>query len=378
MHGHWVYQGNPGHYELYGEADHLFHSEFGVDGVSSVRSLRKFLSEPHRKPVSMKDDFVWRHHGEWWDTYDRDLQLFGSLESLSIFSACSQWIQAEGLRFILEANRRRQFNNSGSIIWQLNEPWPNASCTNLVDYYKEPKMAYYWTKRAFAPLHASMDYRSLHWEAGQPIDGALHIHSDDSKPIDGVLHIELFDTAGKVLYERSEPFRTIRAGALRLGRVEADVPHTADGLFLVRLSIETNGTSRACNEYVFSTFKDAVYRSALRIGVSSLSVKPLGSWELLGGDGEGSAQSRIYEITNIGDQAAMFVYPIEQNDEYWTEAEDAYFCLVPGESRRIRVTCRARTGELFPAQHSLSASTGLPGSEEPDIRFYSFTSRPFD
>ena len=48
---------------------------------------------------------------------------------------CSQYMQAEGLRFILEADRRRAFVNSGTIIWQLNEPWPNSSCTNLVDYY---------------------------------------------------------------------------------------------------------------------------------------------------------------------------------------------------------------------------------------------------
>ncbi|KAI7253870.1 hypothetical protein KC345_g11316, partial [Hortaea werneckii] len=110
VHGHWKYEGNPQHYKLYGEADHLFHSEFGVDGLSSVRSIRKFLGAEHQKAVPMTDSLVWRHHGEWWDTYSRDLELFGKIESLDGFVECSQWMQAEGLRFILEANRRRQFN----------------------------------------------------------------------------------------------------------------------------------------------------------------------------------------------------------------------------------------------------------------------------
>ena len=48
--------------------------------------------------------------------------------------ARSQFIQAEGLRYAIEANRRRAFNNSGSIIWQIHEPYPNISCTSMVDF----------------------------------------------------------------------------------------------------------------------------------------------------------------------------------------------------------------------------------------------------
>src|SRR5690606_3855820 len=102
VHGWWKYEGNPGHYELYGEADNLFHSEFGVDGANAVKSLRKFLSEPYLEPVSMKESLVWRHHGEWWDTYEREERMFGGPpRDLHSFVASSQWMQAEGLRFIL-------------------------------------------------------------------------------------------------------------------------------------------------------------------------------------------------------------------------------------------------------------------------------------
>ena len=146
VHGHWVYLGIEKHYKFYGASDSLLHSEFGVDGCSAVKSLKKFLSPANLKPCSMKENLVWRHHGEWWDVYDRQRELFGENIDLKTFALGSQWVQAEGLRFIVEANRRRQWRNSGSIIWQFNEPWPNVSCTSLVDYCFEPKMAYYAVK----------------------------------------------------------------------------------------------------------------------------------------------------------------------------------------------------------------------------------------
>ncbi|MEI2401085.1 glycoside hydrolase family 2 TIM barrel-domain containing protein, partial [Paenibacillus phytohabitans] len=101
VHGNWRYGGNPYHYQLYAASDSLFHSEFGMDGVSQFKSLRKFLGERHLKTTKMSDHMVWRHHGEWWGTLIRDQELFGPIEDISTFVDCSQWIQAEGLRYII-------------------------------------------------------------------------------------------------------------------------------------------------------------------------------------------------------------------------------------------------------------------------------------
>jgi beta-mannosidase len=117
----------------------------------------------------MTDNLVWRHRGEWWDTYQRTVELFGSLapEDLEAFVACSQFIQAEGLRYALEANRRRAFQNCGSIIWQYNEPCPNVSGTNLEDYYGRKKLAYGYVRGAFRPLTPSLRYQKLVWQPGE-------------------------------------------------------------------------------------------------------------------------------------------------------------------------------------------------------------------
>ncbi|MFB9329428.1 glycoside hydrolase family 2 TIM barrel-domain containing protein [Paenibacillus aurantiacus] len=375
VHGHWKYMGNPDHYRIYGQADHLFHSEFGVDGLSGVKSIRKFIGEAHRKPVPMKDSLVWRHHGEWWDTFDRDTSLFGPMTALAQFADCSQWIQAEGLRYILDANRRRKFNNSGSIIWQLNEPWPNVTCTNLVDYYMEPKMAYYWVREAFQSRRASLDYARLDWSAGETISLPVYA-ATDGESADCLVCAEVVDSAGAILHGQAFQGCTSADKTLLLGSLSFQAPETADGLFYVRLTLAVNGeeASGPSAPYIFSTRPDPIFAPALAIAGGKLEAEALGEWVPETGNddiADDSVLTREYVVKNTGDRVLLHVYPTERTDLYWTMASDAYFSLFPGEERVVRVTCRKRTGELF-ADASSDDAHALDAQERPHIDFHYF------
>ncbi|OWR30420.1 hypothetical protein CDO73_10920 [Saccharibacillus sp. O23] len=388
VHGHWKYEGNPAHYSLYGEADHLFHSEFGVDGVSSPRTLRKFLSEAHLKPVSMRDDPVWRHHGEWWDTYDRDVELFGEFRDLTEFSRASQWMQAEGLRFILEANRRRQFQNSGSLVWQLNEPWPNASCTNLIDYELEPKMAYYWTQKAFASAHAALDYRKLNYEEGETFAGELFFFRGPKRSAASV-RAELLNAAGVVLASWTYEARAGEGNVAELGPLRFAAPRTDDGLFFVRLRAEEDSPERAAasdNLYVFSTRPDRFYRPARDFAGAELVWEAEGEWS----DRETSfaeaeecltlpALRRIFRVTNRGTSAALHVHPYERTGGYRLLSSDAYFSLFPGESRTVAIDLFAIEADVFADTKAAIRDADTPGDRAvfsqvptPEIAFAHF------
>jgi len=344
VHGHWKYQDNPKHYKLYGDNDNLFHSEFGVDGVSSVKSLRKFLSERYLRPVSMQECIVWRHHGEWWDTLARDERLFGELSELGTFAAASQWVQAEGLRYILEANRRRKFRNSGSVIWQLSEPWPNVSCTNLLDYYGETKMSYYWTKQAFAPIHVSLDYRTLQVERGETVSHDIYLHSHDPDiPVE--ILVEVVDALGRVCAtERYEAYTAEDRAAL-VGAMTWTMPTDGHELMLVRIAYRWQGGSVDSYPYIFSAAADErLYRSALALETPRLAASLLADWQATPG-----AESELLEsellIRNLGPAAALHVHAEEITDQYLLEADELYVTLLPGESRTIRVRCeRKRAG----------------------------------
>ncbi|MFD3261706.1 glycoside hydrolase family 2 protein [Paenibacillus lentus] len=363
VHGHWKYMGNPTHYELYGSNDNMLHSEFGVDGLSSIKSLAKFLNEDNLRPVSMEDSAVWRHHGEWWDTLSRDEELFGSMKEVRQFSACSQWIQAEGIRFVLEANLRRKFQNSGSIIWQLNEPWPNVSCTNLVDYYGETKMAYHWVKQAFRPLHVSLDYRSLQACPGTRFQGNVYVHSRGAEHNE--INAEILNAQGQVLHRQVFEVEGNDDRAVNVGMLEFTVPELEDALLFIRFSfLDAEGRHQE-NLYVFSTSKEQPYAPALAIEGGSLNVQLEEPWQAIG-NLQGAWKS-CYKITNTGSEAVLHIHPEEITDKYWMEADEQFFTLFPGESRMVSVSCFPKRAGGFLAQENYQINDG-----QPQIRFLSF------
>ena len=178
VHGSWRYYGTKEHYRVFNESDSLFHSEFGVDGMMSVETMKTFLSEDNLKPDDMAHNHVWRHHGEWWDNSWRDKHIFGEPTTLEQQVARSQFIQAEGLRYAVEANRRRAFENSGSIIWQINEPYPNISCTCMIDYCMRAKPVLWQVGKAFAPLNVSIKYDKLIWKPGEEVVAEVFVSLD--------------------------------------------------------------------------------------------------------------------------------------------------------------------------------------------------------
>jgi len=197
IHGPWKYEGVEGQYSLYNSSTIQLHSEFGVDGMSNMSAIEKVLAPENRKVTTMGENLSWRHHGEWWDTYGyRERPIFGELTELSDLVILSQYMQAEGIRYALEAHRRRsdstefahtnysndklvsEHQNCGAIVWQFNEPWPNVSCTCMLDYYCNPKLAYYFYRDAEKPLHISMKYDKFLWNKGETFRGKIFVNDD--------------------------------------------------------------------------------------------------------------------------------------------------------------------------------------------------------
>ena len=366
VHGQWTYQGNPEHYKLYSGSDSLFHSEFGVDGVSCVKSLSKFLSEQYLKPVSMMESLVWRHHGEWWDTLERDRNFFGEILGISEFSDCSQWIQAEGLRFIVEANRRRQFNNSGSIIWQFNEPWPNTSCTCVMDYYGEAKMAYYWVKNAYEPVAASLDYKKLDYGIGDTFEAGVYLACNSvlSKASVAVL---VYSINGELLLEKKFDTGAREHELVDLGNISFEVTKSYQELFFVRLRTIVDGVLRPENMYVFSTRSELMYSSARNLKGAKLEITTLEE----GNKCECSVGSTntiklSYSVKNTGWAAALHVRAYEATDAYWITADNNFFTIFPGEEINVTISCKRKCAAGF-----LSEYTG-EDSCDPQIGFRCF------
>lgn len=171
VHGPWEHQGLQRQYELYNQSTSLLHSEFGVEGMSRLETLRRTIPAEHLWPATRANPH-YAHRGAWWINEPLIQECFGGIDDLATLVRASQYLQAEGLRYALESNLRRRSRNSGSIPWQFNEPFPNAYCTSAVEYDGTPKPVYYCVRRAYSePCTASFDACVLH---GKELSYRLH------------------------------------------------------------------------------------------------------------------------------------------------------------------------------------------------------------
>jgi len=126
VHGPWEHQGLREHNVLYDAGTSLLNSEFGVEGMANRPTFEALVSRAHRWPAG-RDNPVMRHLGDWWDNEPLVQAAFGGgIDDVATLRRASQQLQADGLRYAIEANRRRWPRNSGSLPWQFNESYPNA------------------------------------------------------------------------------------------------------------------------------------------------------------------------------------------------------------------------------------------------------------
>jgi beta-mannosidase len=129
-----------------------FLSEFGLQAVPDLSSLSRFLLPAERYPPGVG----WRYHCaqlEKMQRYVAPLDPHG-LEQLI---EASQRAQACALQVAIEHHRRRKYRTSGTVVWQFSDPWPAISWS-IVDYYRQPKLAYERLKSLYHPLLISVEF----------------------------------------------------------------------------------------------------------------------------------------------------------------------------------------------------------------------------
>jgi beta-mannosidase len=283
VHGPWEHQGLRAHYEHYETRSSLLHSEFGVEGMTNRRALEELIDEEHRWPADRTNP-VYEHLGAWWNNAPLVQEAFGGrIADVETMRRASQWLQYDGLRYAVEAQRRRWPRCSGTLPWQFNESYPNAWCTSAVDWHGEPKPAYWGVARAYrgAP---SARFATCAW-------GALgEVRASVPGPA------RLVDLDGRVVAEGD-------------GELAAPLDAFAYDVFLLDLG---------ANRYVMSRTED----------LAPLLDLPRTTLELADG-----------ALRNTGAVAAIGV--VLECDDRWAIFDDNVLDLLPGEERAAGSATRA-------------------------------------
>jgi beta-mannosidase len=146
---HWVgwYWGKIEDAEYYNP---LFITEYGTQSLPDENSLRKFIGEESLWPADWE---TWREKGFQTNIYNQMLGEFP--ETLQELIDRTQDYQVAFYKEHTEALRRKKYNNvNGVLQFHFVNTWP-AIDWSILDYYRNPKKAYYAVAKAFEPVQLS-------------------------------------------------------------------------------------------------------------------------------------------------------------------------------------------------------------------------------
>jgi beta-mannosidase len=332
-HGGWQFFGPIHHYAHYNGLRTCFHSEFGAEGAANLENIPRFIKEAELWPPDRTNE-IWLHRGEWWVNYEPMCTYFGKINDLPTFVRLSQFAHWEGLRYIVEANRRRKHACGGTIPWQYNEPWPNLSCTNSVDYYGTPKMAYYGVAKAYEPVHVSAKYEKLAWTAGETFSAELWLNNSFDLLPGVTIEAQVADISGKKQAEVAGA-RIDAAGnsATRVGSVEWKIPKGFQDVFILTLSArDAEGVVRSENAYVLG--------AAPETPLSPLVSPPQTKIEV-------SAANGKVTVKNTGSAYALFVRLRPNDPDADIYFGENYLLIAPGEAKTVTVRSDGGSGDII-------------------------------
>ncbi len=203
----------------------------GYHGMSSIESMKKFL--PADAIGLLHDNRDWFCHctqpfslPDGGYSYRIELMYnlvrngFGEQSTLEDFIDASQFVQAEGLKFMIESFRMRKPKRSGLIWWNIIDCWPQFSDA-IIDYYGDKKAAFDYVKIS------QQDTLLCCWEPIENCSGItlpIMAVNDLLHPVKGSYSVT--DAGGKTLIDGTFALDAnsdaIRIASLRLDAIKED------------------------------------------------------------------------------------------------------------------------------------------------------------
>lgn len=297
----------------------VFNSEFGVHGPCRYRSVNKFIPPELQWPV-----------GECWELHLTDNpynsleetyvqtqvkmaeRLFGPVHDVRSFIKHAMLVHAELLRNDLEHHRRRKWTNAGAMFWMFQDCWPCGTWA-VVDYYGLPKPAYYYAKRACAPVAVSFRRN------GKVYD--VHVVNDLLSGFKGTLTVGQGRLVGAPLWRETFAIDVPRNDAAAV--VEIPAASVAPGADSYLFAVLTYPGGEARNVWFHKLWHDVAWPDPqLRWTASPVKRK-------------GGVYTATVTIKTV--HFARCVNLITGEDLPTARFSDNFFDLMPGESARVIV-----------------------------------------
>jgi beta-mannosidase len=286
---------------------------------------------------------LWDHLGRWWNNEGLVQASFGgAITDVDQLSRCSQFLQADGLSYAVQAQRRRWPSCAGTIAWQLNEPFPNAWCTSVVDYTGEPKPGYFAVAAAHAPLLACARLERQTFDGAAGFAAELVVLVDARRggavaspaaDVPVTVTASVTDLLGGVLAERHTTVPATPGLPCPAGTLHAEFAGARTAVVLLTVDAYTAGGARSRSRYRVSSTADLAELLTLPVAELQVSASP-------GGDADPDGSGWTVTVRNTGSVTAVFCRLSDARpygSSGWMVAGDSGFHLLPGESVALPV-----------------------------------------
>lgn len=248
----------------------IFASETGYHGMPCLNSLQKMFTPAHVYPWTDKKHFKWNE--EWiakavteYEEYgyrpernnlmiNQVKAVFGNIPTdLNTFISASQSVQAEAMKFFVERFRGRKFAPcTGILWWNIRDGWPIISDA-VVDWYFQPKMAYWFLR------NVQRDVCAMILDASSEGYHPLVVVNDSRKARSGKIKVCDIDS-GKVLYEGTF---SVAANGRTVLLTGIDIP---EGQGMLKILYQAEGDEQHVNHYLYGQppFRFEDYRNWLK------------------------------------------------------------------------------------------------------------------
>jgi len=304
----------------------VFFGEFGLASVPVLESVRRYLPGQEWDVWPAPADGTFAHHTPIFNTANdmarlaRQAGYFTRGETMARFITATQLAQATALRHTLERARTNWPHSAGALYYKINDNYPAASWSTI-DWYGAPKIAHYIVRNAFSPLLACALFQSINLN-GKPASIPVFLLDDADALKDSTwdVTVRVFDS--QLRNVKSESYhgsgsvdRVRQVGTLQLSAGETDTSP-----LLTVVDVRRNG-ALAQRGFYWSNFEH-VKDSLFNLPGTKLSMQ---------------VESNTVILTNAGSVPAVAAHVLRPGHLDSFTADDNYFWLDPGESKRVVV-----------------------------------------
>ncbi len=367
----------------------MFYGEFGYQTPAHLEVWQRDIPRSAQWPIEKENPILIRKNityavfdGDAWLEKPVIDFLFGDAPNLEFLLEAGQYIGAEGLRYALDAIRRRGTATGGMLTWDFNEPWTNGAGSYQVDYDGRLLMNNTFVRQAASQLSLSLRYpsslynihdgikttlyltsdvdvtvKNLHWSwkardrRGRVISsgkGSVGIDPIEVKKLADIyiklpkktcfgpvlVELQLSDSEGKVLNERVHIFGLAGERAPLKGLLDNHIPDSDDNIKMLTKLQNMTGNEHIKGWQPPELFRP-IKRTKLKLTSNVLRI-------------EGKEEVLDLKLTNTGKMTALFCEPKPMLN-YRTDViiANLYICIPPNESRTIRIRATHTPGRYM-------------------------------